>query len=126
MSELRKGDVFSGEMVVNSRKGLRTRLQNAAMWLFNTNVAKAFNDAGMDMRAVLKPDYFVSWSKDSVKEHIWNVFSVALFNTDKSSKLDTKQFCEVGENMGKQLAEKKGIVVHWPSRESLMMEMDNK
>lgn len=124
---LQEGDVFSGEMTINNRRGLRTKLQNAAMWLFNTKIAKALNAAGLDMVSFYSAsEYTLSWSQNSVKEHIWNVISKALHGTEKSSQLDTKQFCEVGEEMGRRLATSKGISVDWPSRESLMYENEVK
>ena len=125
MTELKEGDVFSGEMTINNRRGLRTKLQNAAMWLFNTKIAKALNAAGYDMATFYsESNYTLSWSQNSVKEHIWNVISKAMHDTESSSKLDTKQFCEVGEEMGRRLAQSKGISVDWPSRESLSYESD--
>ena len=124
-ANLKEGDVLSGDLTINNRRGLRTRLQNSAMWLFNTQIAKALNDAGYDMRNFFDASHVVSFSTNSVKENIWNTFSLHLHGTEKSSKLDTKQFCEVGEEMGARLATSKGISVAWPSRESLMMESDS-
>ena len=125
IENLKEGDVLSGDLTINNRRGLRTKLQNSAMWLFNTRVAKALNDAGYDMKNFFNESHTVSFSETSVKEHIWNTFSSALHGTEKSSKLDTKQFCEVGEEMGARLAASKGISVAWPSRDELMMEQDN-
>ena len=124
-TNLKEGDVFSGLLTINNGPSLRSVLQNASMWLFNTNIAIALNDSGQDMRTFFKESYFVSWSKHTVKEHIWNRISLALFDTEKSRALDSKQFCEVGETVGRIMAENKGIVVNWPSRESLMMEQLN-
>ena len=124
-TNLKEGDVFSGLLTINNGPSLRSVLQNASMWLFNTNIAIALNDSGQDMRTFFKEGYFVSWSKPTVKEHIWNRISLALFDTEKSKALDSKQFCEVGETVGRIMAENKGIVVNWPSRESLMMEQLN-
>ncbi len=124
MTELKEGDVFSGELTINNRRGLRTKLLNSSMWLFNTKIAKALNDAGYDLKSFFKPDHTLPFSKETVKEFIWDEFSMVLHSTKKSSKLDTKQFCEVGEEMGRRLAQSKGISVDWPSRESLSYESE--
>ena len=122
---LKDGDWLSGECTVSNRRGLRTKLQNSSLWLFCTKIAKALNDAGYDMRKFYEgTNYNISWSQNSVKEHIWNVISKAMHDTESSSKLDTKQFCEVGEEMGRRLALSKGINVDWPSRESLSYEIE--
>jgi hypothetical protein len=124
---LKDGDWLSGECSVANRRGLRSRMQNSAMWLFCTKIAKALNSAGLDMAVFYKDtNYSISWSENSVKEHIWGVISQALHGTEKSSHLDTKQFCEVGEEMGRRLAMSKGISVEWPSRNSLMLEQLDK
>jgi len=123
---LKDGDWLSGECSVANRRGLRTKLLNSSLWLFCTKVAKALNESGYDMRTFFDEGYFISWSQNSVKEHVWNKISQALHGTEKSSQLDTKQFCEVGEEMGRRLAMSKGISVEWPSRNSLMLEQLDK
>jgi hypothetical protein len=125
-NNLKEGDVFSGALTINHGPSTRSVLQNSAMWLFNTKIANALNDSGQDMRVFLKEGYFVSWSKYTVKEHIWNTISKALFDTDKSSSLNSKQFYEVGEMVGIRMATNKRIVVNWPSRDSLMTEQIDK
>ena len=122
---LKDGDWLSGECTVSNRRGLRTKLQNSSLWLFCTKMAKGLNDAGYDMRAFFDEGYFISWSQNSVKEHIWNKISMAMFDTEKSSTLDTGQFCDVGEEMGRRIAQSKGVSIPWPSRNELMLDEAN-
>ena len=41
-----------------------------AMHLWCERVADQLNDAGLDMKAVLKPEVDIPWGKESVKEHL--------------------------------------------------------
>ena len=49
----------------------RTKAQNKAMHLFFEHTAQALNDAGLDMRAVLRDDVEIEWTQETVKEYLW-------------------------------------------------------
>ena len=49
---------------------LRTGQQNRALHKGCELLADALNDAGLDMRVVLKPEINIPWTKTSVKEYI--------------------------------------------------------
>ena len=48
--------------------GTRTPTQNASMHKWFELVADTLNNAGLDMKRVLKPDVDIPWTKTSVKE----------------------------------------------------------
>lgn len=98
---------------MNDKK--RTPLQNKSLHKFCEMLADAFNDAGLDMKAVLKPDIDIPWRKESVKEHIWRPIQLAMLNKESTVKLETKECSEVYEVLSRHLGDKFGIHVPWPS-----------
>lgn len=70
----------------------RTSQQNRALHKGCELIATALNDAGLDMRKVLKPNIDIPWTKESVKEHIWRPVQLAMFN-----KLSTKELSKLSE-----------------------------
>jgi len=94
----------------------RTKLQNNALHLWCTKLANALNAAGLDMRAVLKPDHFIPWTKDSVKENLFKtVMKAAHPDIESTAKLKTKQMTEVAQIVDKKMLEL-GINEQWPNR----------
>lgn len=61
----------------------RTEQQNRALHLGCEMIAAALNDAGLDMRVVLKPDVSIPWTKESVKAYMFK--PVMTLMTTKSS-----------------------------------------
>lgn len=99
----------------------RTDTQNAAIHVFCREIAEALNDAGFEMEVksdVLKSPVEVPWTMESVKELIWRPVQMANYPDKKSTtKLERTEVSEVAEVITRYLAEKKGVVAHFPSRE---------
>jgi len=94
----------------------RTKLQNNALHLWCTKLANALNDAGLDMRAVLKPDHFIPWSMLSVKENLFKTVMKAVYpGKESTAKLDTKEITKVAQIVDKKMLEL-GINEQWPDR----------
>ena len=74
---------------------LRTYFQNRAMHLGFKKIADALNDAGKDMRTVLKPTIEIPWTKQSVKEHIFRPIMKLMTNKSSTTELSKQQ--EIGE-----------------------------
>lgn len=98
----------------------RTESQNKALHLYFTQLAEMLNDAGLDMRKVLKPSISIPWTSQTIKENLWKPIMKA--QTDKSSttELTTKEITEIYDTINRHLSEKFGISVEWPSLESLI------
>lgn len=95
----------------------RTNEQNRALWLFFGLLAKELNDAGLDMRLVLKPSVQIPWTKDSVHDHLWVPIQQAM--TSKSSTKDLDKISEIDEihtTLTRHLAERFGLeIIPFPS-----------
>lgn len=107
------------------KKGkFRTLLQNSSMWLYFTKLGKALNDAGLDMRKVLKPEVEIPWNKDTVHEYLWIPLQKAMYETESTTDLETDQVGKVYEVQNRHLAEKFGVSVLFPSIDGLMFEQE--
>ena len=56
----------------------RTNKQNKAMHKFFNDLAGELNAKGYDMKVVMKPDFFLKWDGDSVKENLWKPKSLKI------------------------------------------------
>lgn len=101
-------------------KALRTLVQNSSMWLYFRKLGEALNDAGLDMRKVLKPEIEIPWNKDTVCDHLWRPIQKAVTGKESTKELDTKQPGEVYEVLNRYTASKLGISVPFPDRFSMM------
>jgi len=73
----------------------RTSRQNRAIHLWFTQVANELNEKGLDMRAVLKKDLPIRWSKESVKEHLWRTVQKTLLGKTSTTKLKRHEVDEI-------------------------------
>lgn len=94
----------------------RTPTQNNCIHEFCQNLADALNDAGLDMRAVMKPEAEIPWTMTSAKEHLWRSIQKAMFQKESTTELTTKECSEVYETLNRHIAQKFGVSVPWPDR----------
>jgi len=100
----------------------RTKKQNDSLHLYFQQVADTLNDAGLDMRVVLKPDVEIPWSKESVKEHLWKPIQRIYLAKKSTTELETEDVNEVYRILDRHLAEKFGKLIDFPSVESLIKD----
>lgn len=65
----------------------RTTSQNNAIHKYCDLLAQVFNEAGLDMKVVLRPDVDIEWTTESVKKYIWKPIQLALLGIDSTTKL---------------------------------------
>lgn len=94
----------------------RTLLQNKAMYKFFELLADALNNAGYDMKKVLKPGVDIPWTKESVKRHLWVPIQDAMLDKESTTELTTVEPSEIYQVLMRHLSEKFGIYVDWPNR----------
>ena len=100
----------------------RTKQQNKALHLFCRHLSTVLNDAGLDMKAVLKEEVDIPWDEDGrmVKEHLWKPLQKVMLEIDSTSDATTVDYNRVYEVLVRHLAEKKGITPPpWPCLESI-------
>lgn len=95
----------------------RTPLQNKALHLYFTLLATELNDAGLDMKKVLKPSVDISWTKENIKEYLWRPIQEALKLKKSTTELTTAEVSQIWEVLNRHLGEKFGIHQVFPSVE---------
>lgn len=95
----------------------RTILQNKALHKYFELLANALNDAGLDMKAVLKPDVDIPWTKESVKNHLWRPIQDIMLGKESTTEMSTKDPSEIYHVLDRHISEKFGVHVEWPSDE---------
>lgn len=97
--------------------GQRTMTQNRALHLWFRFLAETLNDAGLDMRTVIREDVDLPWSEHSVKEHIWRPVQKALQGKESTTESDRTEYTEVRDVIARHLGEKFGVQApEWPKR----------
>lgn len=99
----------------------RTNQQNKALHHDCRMIADKLNDAGLDMRQVLKPNVDIPWTTESVKEYIFKPIMKAMYNKDSTTDLDksNQEIEKIHDTIMRHLGEKFGIEDHeFPSEDN--------
>lgn len=99
----------------------RTGQQNKAIHLYCEMIAKTLNDAGLDMRVVLKPEVDIPWTKGTVKDFLWRGVQKAYLGKKSTTELTTSDVGEIYDILNRHLSEKFGVLVEFPSKEQLLI-----
>ena len=97
--------------------GQRTLKQNSAMHKYFALLATALNDAGLDMRRLLKAGVDIPWTQNSVKESLWKPIQEVVKGEKSTTKLERKDVSEIYEILTRHLTQKHGINVPFPQRD---------
>lgn len=110
---LQDGDVVEVQLVVSRR---RTMSQNNALHQFLTDLASTLNEAGLDMRTVIKQDVDIPWTKDSAKQYLWRPIQKALTGKESTAEAKTPDYNEVYQTLCRYLGDRLGVQApQWPS-----------
>ena len=93
----------------------RTDKQNKALHVYCELLAEALNNAGLDMKAVLKPEIDIPWTQISVKEHLWRPIQRIMMDKESTTELDTVNPSDIHRVLDRHIAEKFGVSIPWPS-----------
>jgi len=104
-----------------SKPSQRTIQQNKALHLYFTQLAEALNDAGYDMRKTLKPDVEIPWNGTTIKEYLWRPIMKAQLDKKSTTEMTTKELDQVLETLTRHLTSKLGVLVDFPSIETISL-----
>ena len=90
-------------------EGNYTSSQRNSAWLYMTMKVQQLNEAGLEMRKVLKPTYAIPWTKESFHDHVWVKLQKALFGTDSMKALKKLQVSKIHEVIEREFGEKHGL-----------------
>lgn len=95
----------------------RTPTQNKALHLWLQMVADTLNDAGLDMKTVLKEEVEIPWTMESAKNHLWRPIQIIMQEKESTAEADRNEYSEVYEVISRHLQQKHGISIPlWPDR----------
>jgi hypothetical protein len=103
------------KVTVERVKNGRTGQQNKAMHKYFTLLAIALNDAGYDMRRLLKEEIDIPWRDVTIKDDLWRPIQIAVVGKESTSDLDTDEPSKVFNVLSRHLSEKTGVYVPFPS-----------
>lgn len=103
----------------------RSEAQNRSLHLYCQQVADALNDGGFDVRATLKEGIEIPWTMLLVKELLWRTIQKLLIGKASTTEMSPTDPTVVFETMNRNLGEKYGIHVPWPSLDSLIEREEN-
>lgn len=108
-----------------TERAIRTAKQNSSLHKYLAELTVNLNNAGWDMIHTLgriSNRAGIPWTPSSVKERLFRPVMLAMFDTESSTKLDTKQMSEAYEALNQVTADKLGVSVQWPCEETLMYQ----
>ena len=117
-----------GQPVLNAtlvKKGTRTNQQNRALHLWLKKLVLELDNAGLDMKAVIKPEVDIPWTTDLAKEYLWRPLQKAMLGTESTRDLETGDISKVYETLNRHLANKFGVSVPFPEIFRLLYEEEN-
>lgn len=98
----------------------KTDAQRSSLHIWCRQLAKVFNDAGLDMKAVLHEDADIPWTEHSVKENIYKPVLKALTGKKSTEDQSTTDPSEVREVICRHLANNEATagveIPPWPTR----------
>lgn len=98
----------------------RTVQQNRALHRYFGLIAERLNEAGLDMKKVLKPGVDIPWSTAAVKDYLWRPIQTLQLRKKSTTQLTTKEIDVVYDTLNRLLAEKFGIHEPFPSIDEIM------
>lgn len=102
-------------LLVPEKVKQRTKTQNNALHLYCKLLADALNDAGLDMRRVLKEEVDIPWTEKTVKENLWKPIQLIVLDKESTTEPLTSEYDQVYSVIHRQMAAKHGVNVLWPS-----------
>lgn len=97
----------------------RSNKQNSALHVWLKQVSKELNDAGYDMKRVMKPEVEIPWDDEGMmaKEHLWRPIQKIMLDKESTTEPERGDYVKVYEVLNRHLSAKFGISVPWPTNE---------
>lgn len=106
----------------NKNQKQRTLSQNNSMWLYLAQLSQELNEAGFDMKQVIKVD--INWDKDMACRYLWKPILKVKFNKISTTEQTKIEVSEVYEILNRLISEKFGIHIPFPSDTKIDQQND--
>ncbi len=104
----------------------RTLTQNAALHVYFKLLSDTLNDAGLDMKKVLKPTVDIPWTPKAIKDFIWRPIMKAQLGKTSTTEMSTVDIDSVFETINRHLGEKLGVHEPFPSYDNIRNAINDK
>ena len=115
---------MEGENPFEMKKRLKTRSaqQNKALHVYFTLISCELNDLGITYKytGISGKTFDLSHTPELVKDFVWRPIQIAMFDIKSTTKINTIQINEIVDVITKFFGEKHGVVLEFPSFDSLM------
>lgn len=111
----------SKPFMLKEKRETRSSRQNRALHLYFEFVSSELNELGITFqyKGIRGTDLETPYTPDLVKNQVWKPIQKTLFDTDSTTKLDTKQIDKIIEILTKFFAER-GVLLEFPSINNLI------
>jgi hypothetical protein len=107
------------DIIIKLHRKTRTDKQNAALHLYFTQLSEALNDAGFDMKKLLKQEIDIPWDTINAKEYLWLPIQKELLKKKSTTQLKSNEIDKVYEVLNRMIGERTGIFIPFPNIEEL-------
>jgi hypothetical protein len=98
---------------------IRTNQQHKALMVYETELARAMVEKGIDLRTFLKEGIEIPATKQLVHDHIVKPIIKAMFNKKSTTELEVHEISELYDVINKNIGERAGISCPFPSQDSV-------
>jgi hypothetical protein len=98
---------------------IRTNQQHKALMVYETELARAMVEKGIDLRTFLKEGIEIPATKQLVHDHIVKPIIKAMFNKKSTTELEVHEISELYDVINKNIGEKAEIFIAFPSADSV-------
>ena len=103
--------------MTESEEHQRTLQQNKALHKWLRQVADTLNDAGLDMKTVLKPEVDIAWTPEMAKEYLWRPIQKIMTGEESTADAVTTDYNEIRLVITRHMGAKLGVTLPpWPDR----------
>lgn len=95
--------------------------QNNSIHLYYQLLAEALNEAGYDMKAVIRQEVDIPWTAYSVKEFLWRPIQKMIMGENSTTKLKKKDIDVIYETLSRVIGERTGVYIEFPSIDNLIL-----
>ena len=95
----------------------RTNKQNSSIHKYCELLADSLNDAGLDMRKVLKESVDIPWTPETAKNELWRKIQIPAVGKESTKDLDRAEVSKVYDILNRHLNDKLGIDVPFPHKD---------
>jgi len=106
------------DITIEKETKKRTSQQNRALHKYFELLAEELNDAGLDVKEVLKPSVDIEWTGELIKEYIWRPVQFAQLKKKSTTQLTTSEIDQIYEIITRHLGQKFGLFVEFPHEDN--------